>query len=104
MQFKATKKDKKDLVFCEVVKMEDDSYKFRAVSQQQQRTISEAVVSRAVTWMDMWRRKLRILIRAKVILFPVPGTCTSGTVAAADQARGLALKQHKSVVPPVTSR
>ena len=34
MWSKATKKEKKDLVIPEVVKMEEESYKIRALSQQ----------------------------------------------------------------------
>lgn len=77
MWSKATKKDRKDLVISEVVKMEEECYKIRAVSQHQQGrwTTWEVVINRAVTWADMWKMpqtRLSFLIRATYDTLPSP--------------------------------
>ncbi|KAL7395412.1 hypothetical protein ABVT39_016252 [Epinephelus coioides] len=55
MWSKASRKERKDLVISEVVKIEEESYKIKAVSQQQQgRWMTwEAVVNRTISWADM---------------------------------------------------
>lgn len=75
MWSKATRKETKDLVISEVVKMEEECYKIRAVGQQQQGrwTTWEAVINRAITWKDMWRMpqaRLSFLIRATYDTLP----------------------------------
>ena len=77
MWSKASKKERKDLVISEVVKMEEESYKIKAVGQQQQGrwTNWEAVVNRVITWADMWRipqARLSFLIRATYDTLPSP--------------------------------
>nr|XP_061825268.1 uncharacterized protein LOC133612115 [Nerophis lumbriciformis] len=77
MWSKASRKERKDLVISEVVKMEEESYMIKAVGQQQQGrwTIWEAVVNRVVTWADMWKMpqaRLSFLIRATYDTLPSP--------------------------------
>lgn len=52
---KATKKETKDLVIFEVVRMEEERHKTTVVSQQQQgrQTTWEAVTNRTITWADL---------------------------------------------------
>ena len=74
---KATKKERKDLVISEVAKMEEETYKITAVSQQQQGrwTTWEAVTNRTITWADMWRTpqaRLSFRIRATYDNLPSP--------------------------------
>ncbi len=57
MWSKGTKKARKELVVSEVIKMEDETYKIKAVSQWQQGswTTLEAVTKRVITWANMWK-------------------------------------------------
>lgn len=74
---KPTKKYRKDLVISEVARMDEESYKIIAVSQQQQGrcTTWEAVTNRTITWADMWRTpqaRLSFWIRATYDTLPSP--------------------------------
>lgn len=70
MWSQATKKEREDLVISEAVKMEEECFKIRALNQQQQGRWSswEAVINRAVMWVDMWRMSQA---RPRTIPFPV---------------------------------
>ncbi len=64
-------------MISEVVKIEEESYKIKAVSQQQQGrwTTWEAVVNRTISWADMWRMpqaRLSFTIRATYNTLPSP--------------------------------
>ncbi|KAL7405869.1 hypothetical protein ABVT39_009050 [Epinephelus coioides] len=77
MWSKASRKERKDLVISEVVKIEKENYKIKAVSQQQQGrwTTWEAVVNRTISWADMWRMpqaRLSFMIRATYDTLPSP--------------------------------
>ncbi|KAL7372628.1 hypothetical protein ABVT39_019614 [Epinephelus coioides] len=77
MWSKASRKERKDLVISEVVKIEEESYKIKAVSQQQQGrwTTWEGVVNRTISWADMWRMpqaRLSFMIRATYDTLPRP--------------------------------
>lgn len=77
MWSKASRKERKDLVISEVAKMKEESYKIKAISQQQQgRWMTwEAVVNRTITWADMWRMpqaRLSFMIRATYDTLPCP--------------------------------
>lgn len=74
---KATRKERKDLVISEVVRIEEESYQIKALSQRQQGrwTTWEGVISRTVGWADMWKipqARLSFLIRSTYDTLPSP--------------------------------
>lgn len=76
MWSKASTKERKDLVISEVWKMEEESYKIRAMCLHQQGrwTIWDAI-NRNITWADMWKMpqaRLSFLIRAMYDILPSP--------------------------------
>lgn len=52
---KATKKERKEMMVSEVIRME--SFKVKGVGQRQQGkwTTGEAVTNKAISWADMWK-------------------------------------------------
>lgn len=76
MWSRANVKERQDLI-SEVVRMEEESYKIKAVGQRQQGrwTTWEAVIKRSVTWTDMLRipqARLSFMIRATFDTLPSP--------------------------------
>lgn len=77
MWSKAPRKEKKDLVISKVIKIEEEGYKIKVVSQQHQGrwTTWEAVVNRTISWADLWRMpqaRLCFTIRATYDTLPSP--------------------------------
>lgn len=74
---KANCKERKEMVVAEVSRTEDERYKIKAVSQGRQGgwTTWEGVISRNISWSDLWRipqARVSFLIRATYDTLPCP--------------------------------
>lgn len=75
--FKASRKERKDLVVAEVTRIEQEELRVRSVAQGQQGqwTTWEGVASRAISWAEFWKlpkARLSFLIRATYDTLPSP--------------------------------